>query len=81
VGRQRRGTGLGQCAAVKTDLAAGIAGGGTQVLAVLVHQPLAGQEPEPEEERHRGVLVVVRQPSGRIEARLLKDVGWVEPPP
>ena len=47
---------------------------------MLVHQPLAGQEPEPEEERHRGVLVVFRQPPGRVEARLLDDVGRVDPP-
>src|SRR4051794_14240082 len=47
---------------------------------VLVLQALAGEKPEPEEERHRAVLVVFRQPPGRIEARLLDDIGRVNPP-
>ena len=79
LGRQRGGGRLGQCAAVEADLAAGIAAGGPEVPPVLVHQPLAGQEPEPEEERHRGILEILRQPPGRIEARLLEDVGRVDP--
>jgi hypothetical protein len=50
------------------------------MLPVLVLQALAGEEPEPEEERHRGVLVVFRQPPGRIETRLLNDIGRGDPP-
>ena len=80
LGRQRGRARLGQGAAIEADLAAGVAGRGPQVLPVLVQQPLAGQEPEPEEERHRRVLAVLRQPAGRIEARLLDDIRRVDAP-
>ena len=47
---------------------------------MLVHQSLTGQQPEPEKKRHRGVLMVLRQPPSRIKARLLDDIRWVDPP-
>ena len=46
---------------------------------MLLQQPLAGQEPEPEEERHRRVLEVLRQPPGGVEVGLLDHVGGVDP--
>ena len=80
LGRQRGGGRLGHGAAIQRDLPARVARLGPQVAAVLLQQPLAGEEPQPEEERHRRVVEVLRQPADRIEHRLLDDVGGVDPP-
>jgi hypothetical protein len=50
------------------------------VPAVLLQDPLADQEPEPEDEGHRPRLAgVLGQASGGIEERLLDHVGGVDP--
>jgi hypothetical protein len=54
LGRQRRGAGLRQGAAVQRHLAAGVAHRRPQVLPVEAHEALAGQQAQPEEERHLG---------------------------
>jgi hypothetical protein len=48
LGRQRRGTGLGQGAVVERGLTAGIADRGAEVVAVDLRELLAGDQPEPE---------------------------------
>ena len=47
---------------------------------MLLQQPLAGQKPQPEEERHRRVLPVLGQAVAGLEHRLLDDVRGIDPP-
>ena len=45
-----------------------------------VGQPLAGDQPEPEVERHRrGVAGVVGDPLADVEIRVLEHVGRIDP--
>jgi hypothetical protein len=65
----------------RRDLPPGVALGRAQVAAVDLHQPLDGDQPDPEEDRHRPVAGVVGQPIGRVEVRFLEDIGRVDAPP
>jgi hypothetical protein len=52
------------------------------VLTVDDLEPLKGQEPEPEKERHRIRLTsVLTQPVERLHACLLEDVRRIDSPP
>ena len=52
---------------------------GYTVLAVDPQQPLAGHQPEPEEEGHRRLAVEVWQLLGEVDVRLLEHVRRVHP--
>ena len=72
--------GLGERPAMERDLLAGVAHLGAQVVAMDVGQPLAGDQPEPEVERHgRGVAGVLGEPLADVEIGLLEDVGRIDP--
>jgi hypothetical protein len=49
-------------------------------MAVQDQQPLAGEETQPQEERHRWLAHVLRQSSPGFQVRLLENVGGVDPP-
>ena len=77
--RERQRIGLGHGAAVQADLLLGVALLRPQVLPVDRHQPLAGQEPQPQEQRHGRIgQVLVQLPRG-VEIRLLEHVGGIDP--
>ena len=63
---------------MERDLAAGVAHRGAEVAAVLLREPLAGDQPQPEVGRHGAVAGVVGQPGGQVEIGLLEDVGGVD---
>ena len=70
----------GQAAAVERDLAAGVAHLGAEVAAVDLGQLLAGQEPQPEEERQLPARAAYSgEPPGGLEVSLLEHVGVVDP--
>jgi hypothetical protein len=50
-----------------------------EVTPMLLHQPLADEQPQPEKEGHRGVLGVIGQPTGGINIRFLDDVRRIDP--
>ena len=65
---------------MERDLHAGVAGLGAQVEPVQVGQLLAGDQPEPEVERHRlRVAGVVGQPLAGLEIGVLEDVVGIDP--
>ena len=65
---------------MQRDLHAGVAGPGAEVEPVEVDQLLAGDQPEPEVERHRlGVAGVVGQPPSSLEVCLLQNIIGVDP--
>ena len=77
---QRHRAGLGKGPAVQRDLHAGVASLGAQVKPVQVGQLLAGDQPEPEVERHRlRIAGVVRQPLPGLEIGVLEDVVGIDP--
>ena len=47
---------------------------------MLLQQPLAGDVPQPEEERHRRILAILGQPPAGLQHRVLDDVRGVDPP-
>ena len=77
--RQGGGGRRGQGAAVERDLAGDVAHLGAEVLAVHPHEPLAGEEPQPEEERHVRLPGVLGQPGGGVDVGLLDDIGGIDP--
>ena len=80
LGRQRRRGRLGHGAAVQRDLPPRVAALRTQVAAMLLQQPLAGDVPQPEEERHLRVLAIFGQAAAGFQHRVLDDVRGVDPP-
>ena len=59
-------------------LAAGIAHRGAEV-AVLLREPLTGDQSQPQVGGNGAVSRVVGQPGGQVEIGLLEDVGRVDP--
>ena len=53
---------------------------GSQVLPVQGHQPLAGDQPQPQEDRDRRVRDILTGAPGDVEVGLLQDVGGIDPP-
>ena len=49
-------------------------------MPVQGHQLLAGEEPEPQKERHRGIAQVLGQPGRGLQIRFLDHVRRVDPP-
>jgi hypothetical protein len=50
------------------------------VLPVQGHQPLAGDQPQPQEDRDRGVRDILTGAPSDVEVGLLQDVGGIDPP-
>ena len=76
---QGGGAGLGQAVAVERDLLAGVAHLRAQVAPVADRQPLAHDQPQPEERRQLRALEVAVQAGGGVEERVLEHVGGVDP--
>ena len=65
---------------MERDLHPGIAHLGAEVVAMDVGQPLAGDQPEPQVERHRRrVAGVLGEPPADVEIRVLEHVGRIDP--
>ena len=65
---------------MERDFLAGVAHLGAEVVAMDVGEPLAGDQPQPEVERHRRrVAGVLGEPPADVEIRVLEHVRGVDP--